>query len=226
MSSAPAVASPAPPLVSRVRKLHLRDKLVSIGATTGCTFISYFAMMANAAASQAIVDSGVCVPSGSHSPDGSLLAAAALAGCAMLCAAVASYRSSQILFSAEINDRARSRLGQLAQMLALGVLFSGLAYDRTTAAFDRRQLATILQGIVSFDASAEAKAVRFTGWAVLASVFGMATVIRLMYSRTDKPGTAFAQVGHAMTDKFANTLLGKKTAEQKLEKAKKKAKPE
>jgi len=226
MPPVPAAASPAPPPVSRVRKLHLRDKLISIAATSACAFIAYFAMMATARASQAIVDSGVCVPSGSHSPDGSLLAAAGLLGCAMLCAAVASYRSSQILFSAEINDRTRSRLGQLVQMLALGLLFSGLAYDRTTAAFDRRQLNMILQGIVSLEESTEARAVRFTGWTVLASVLGMATVIRLMYSRTDKPGTAFAQVGHAMTENFANTLLGKKTAEQKREKAKNRPKPE
>jgi hypothetical protein len=105
-------------------------------------------------------------------------------------------------------------------LLAVGSLCAGFSYDRTTAALDQRDIKAIVQGVVSLSNSPEARAVQFTGWMVLANVFSMAVVVRMMYSRSDKPGTAFAQVGHALVDKVAASLKQKlkktKTAAEKI----------
>lgn len=214
--SAPAAAAP---LVSRVRKLPLRDKVAYIIATTWCAFIGYHSLMANLRVSQSIVDSRVCVPIGARSPDGKLMFAAIFAGCSVMCSVIASYKASQILFSANVTELTRSHLGRLVQLLFIGVFFSSMAYTRTTAAFDRQKLMEIVKGIVSTGSSDEEVAVRCTGWMVISNIVAMAAVMRMMYSREDKPGTAFAQAGHAMTQKLQDRLLGKKTPEQKKREA-------
>lgn len=189
----PEIASASVPLVKPVRQLSFLERLIAICSVLFALYVMKCSLYALIDARTHVLDANICPKPGIPARDGTLLIAVVICalnvavGCAALCYGV------RVMFQWGNAARTRSARGAFAGVNALATLLSVAVYKQALRD-DDVSIGSALSKLVSAEESPVANAIFWASWSTVANAFSMALSLAMLYSKSDRVGTAAANV--------------------------------